>query len=154
MLRTRPTLLSLLPLALLACLVLTVSTAPDTAELADPRIRAAVIADPLSQAYPAGSLGGLAVPIQLWRSEFGGDGTDPAGIDALASHLPPGSSYEVVAGSGHFAFLAPCSAELAQVVPDEICSDAQGFDRVAFHRHLNARMAEFFHAKLGTPSAR
>lgn len=134
----------------LPCLVLSVSDSPPTEGLGDPRIRAAVIADPLSQAFPADSLRGLGPPIQLWRSEHGGDGVSPAGIDELARHLPAGSHYEIVPDSGHFAFLAPCSPELARVVPEEICTDATGFDRVAFHHRLNTQMADFFRATLGT----
>ncbi len=54
-----------------------------------------------------------------------------------------------VVPAGHFAFLAPCSAELAAAVP-RICTDVPaGFDRAAFHRAFNAAVAQYFR---GQPS--
>lgn len=48
------------------------------------------------------------------------------------------------APAGHFAFLAPCSPELAAAI-SRICTDnPAGFDRVAFHREFNASVAKFF----------
>jgi predicted dienelactone hydrolase len=49
----------------------------------DMRIKAAVIADPLSRLFTAGSLSPVKVPVQLWASEHGGDGVTPE------SALPP-----------------------------------------------------------------
>jgi len=53
----------------------------------------------------------------------------------------------VVPGSGHFAFLAPCSAEAARALP-EICTDAGEFDRTAFHSKFNADVVAFFRRHL------
>ena len=64
-------------------------------------------------------------------------------FDALATK----PEYHVVAHAGHFAFLAPCSAPLAALVPD-ICRDPPGLDREAFHRDFNASVAAFFKAHL------
>jgi predicted dienelactone hydrolase len=52
-----------------------------------------------------------------------------------------------VANAGHFAFLAPCSAALAQIAP-EICRAAPDFDRTAFHREFNAAVVAFFNRYL------
>ena len=133
----------------LPCLVLTLSSAPEHAPLRDRRIRAAVIADPLALGFPPDHVREIGIPIQLWRSERGGDGVEPIDVEVLVPDLPPGSSYQVVPGSGHFAFLAPCSPELARVVPDDICVDEGDFDRVAFHQRFNASMVTFFQATLG-----
>ena len=43
----------------------------------DPRIKSAVIADPLALWFTADSLQEIKVPIQLWASELGGDGVTP-----------------------------------------------------------------------------
>jgi predicted dienelactone hydrolase len=51
---------------------------------------------------------------------------------SLASHLDTPDSH-VVPGADHFAFLPPCSESLAAAAP-QICADAAGFARAAFHR--------------------
>jgi predicted dienelactone hydrolase len=103
----------------------------------DPRIKAAVIADPLAIAFTAGSFASVTVPIQLWASERGGDGVLPQDVAMVNESLPARHEYRVVPNSAHFAFLSPCAPALVQTRP-EICADASGFDRAAFHREFNA----------------
>jgi predicted dienelactone hydrolase len=98
----------------------------------DPRIKVAVIADPLSVFFNSDSLASVKVPVQLWASEHGGDGVTDRGVAAVDRNLPAQHEYHVVPNSGHFAFLSPCPPALARSVP-EICTDAPGFDRAAFH---------------------
>jgi hypothetical protein len=50
------------------------------------------------------------------------------------------------AGGGHFAFML-CPPELAKKRP-ETCTDAPGFDRVAFHKLFNAKVVAFFRKHL------
>ncbi len=113
----------------------------------DPRIRAAVIADPLALFFPAATLGAIRVPVLLWLSEHGGDGVTPQDSATLDENLPAGHESRVVAGAGHFAFLAPCPPPLARSLP-ELCTDAPGFDRTAFHRQFNAETVAFFKSRL------
>ncbi|MXN79032.1 dienelactone hydrolase [Burkholderia sp. 4701] len=113
----------------------------------DPRIKAAVIADPLSVFFTAGSLTNVKVPVQLWRSERGGDGVTPESVAAIARALPAGAEFHTVANSQHFDFLAPCPAERVKRAP-EICSDPPSFDRVAFHKELDADVLAFFRKNL------
>lgn len=109
----------------------------------DARIKAAVIADPPTLAFSIASYAGVKIPLQLWASERGGDGVLPQYVAELDKDLPAPHEYRVVANSGHFAFIAPCPPEMAAAVP-EICVDAPGFDRVAFHKELNTAMLAFF----------
>jgi predicted dienelactone hydrolase len=113
----------------------------------DPRIKAFVIADPLNAFPTPESLKEVKAPIQLWGSQFGGDGVSPESVSALAAALPTKPEFHVVSGAAHFAFLAPCSPQLAQAAP-EICRDPNGFDRAAFHREMNSEVAAFFSAHL------
>jgi predicted dienelactone hydrolase len=113
----------------------------------DPRIKAAVIADPLSVFFTADSFGDVKIPVQLWASEFGGDGVLPHSVDIVDKNLPSKHEYHVVANSGHFSFVAPCPPALAAELP-RICADADGFDRVAFHEKFNADALAFFQAQL------
>jgi predicted dienelactone hydrolase len=113
----------------------------------DPRIRAAVIADPLAIYFSPASYRGIRAPIQLWGSQHGGDGVTPASVGEVNARLPAPHEWHLVPRAGHFVFLAPCSAKAAAEDP-EICVDAHGFDRVAFHRQLNAEMIAFFRKHL------
>ena len=111
-------------------------------------IRAAVLADPvISRLFPASGLRDVAVPVQLWASEQGGDGVLPHEVAAMAEGLPARPELHVVPGAAHFAFLAPCGAELARLAPD-ICADAAGFDRVALHAEMNRAVVAFFRQRL------
>lgn len=120
--------------------------APKQSYVHDTRIKAAVIADPLN-VFSGESLKRVAIPVQLWASEQGGDGVTPASVAAVRTGLGTASDYRVASGAGHFAFLAPCSAELAETLPG-ICRDPAGFDRAAFHRDLNVQVEAYFKQRL------
>jgi predicted dienelactone hydrolase len=113
----------------------------------DPRIKAAAIADPLTVMFTADSFAAIRIPVQLWASEFGGDGVQPHSVDIVDKGLSRKHEYHVVSNAVHFSFLAPCSPALAKAVP-QICTDAAGFDRVAFHRQFNADVLAFFQTQL------
>src|SRR6516162_832114 len=114
----------------------------------EPRIKAAVLVDPLALVFTADSLQAIKVPIQLWASERGGDGVTHHMVAAVDTGLPMKHEYHVVPNSGHFAFLAPCPPPLATARP-EICTDAPGFDRGAFHQQLDVDVLAFFRAQFG-----
>jgi predicted dienelactone hydrolase len=114
----------------------------------DPRIAAAVIAAPaVGYAFSAEALAGVRIPIQLWRGDSDEILPHPNYAQAVYDRLPAKPEYHVVPNAGHFAFLAPCTAALAAMVPD-ICRDPAGFDRAAFHREFNPAVVAFFKAKL------
>jgi len=71
----------------------------------------------------------------------------PHTADIVDKNLPSKHEYHVLPNAGHFAFLAPCPPALAKEVP-QICVDANGFDRAAFHRQCNADMLAFFRMQL------
>jgi len=94
----------------------------------DPRIKAAVIADPLGIFFAADSFRDVSVPVQLWGSGRGGDGVTPENVRDIAGWLPTKPDFRVAPNSQHFDFLAPCLADLAKMVPT-ICADGHRFDR-------------------------
>ncbi|MDA9410696.1 alpha/beta hydrolase family protein [Bradyrhizobium sp. CCBAU 45384] len=108
----------------------------------DPRIKAAVLADPLAIFFSAESLAPLKAPVQLWASERGGDGVLPHDVGAVEANLPARHEYRVVPNAGHFAFFL-CPPALVKERP-ELCADAPGFDRGAFHAEFNADVLAFF----------
>ncbi|ACM35422.1 dienelactone hydrolase [Agrobacterium vitis] len=114
----------------------------------DPRIKAFVIADPLSSFFSApSSVQNVTAPIQMWGSQYGGDGVSPENLLTVASNLPDKPDFHTVPNSEHFAFLTICPAELIRNLP-ELCTDRQGFDRAAFHQEFNRQVIAFFKAHL------
>lgn len=109
----------------------------------DARIKAAVIADPLSVFFTKDSFADVRVPIQLWRSEQGGDGVTPDSVAVVAQTLPIKPEFHTVANARHFAFLPPCPLTMANRM-GELCTDPEGFDRAEFHRQFDATVVEFF----------
>jgi predicted dienelactone hydrolase len=114
----------------------------------DPRIRAAVLADAaMSFAFTPEGLNGIKIPLQVWRSELGGNGVRAASTASTASQLPGRPEIHTVP-AGHFAFLAPCSPQLATAVPRICTDDPASFDRTAFHSEFNASVVQFFREHL------
>jgi predicted dienelactone hydrolase len=119
----------------------------------DTRIQAAVIVDPAPAVFTADNLAAIKIPFQFWRSERGGPGVGDGSGNARVANSLPGKPDVHVVPAGHFAFLAPCSPELAAAVP-RICTDnPMGFDRAAFHRDFNADVIAFFRSHLGGDGA-
>lgn len=110
------------------------------------RVKAVVITDPLSFFPTADSLKEVKAPIQLWGSERG-DGVLPESVAALVRDLPAKPDFSVAPNAAHFAFLAPCPPELAVSAPG-LCSDAPGFDRIAFYKEFNASVLAFLRKHL------
>src|SRR5262249_4186205 len=121
----------------------------------DPRIKAAILADPavFEGLFTRERLAGVTIPLLLWRSALGGDGVAPEAIDAVEPLLPVRPDYRIAANSAHFSFIAPCSPELAKAVP-VLCTDPPGFDRGAFHDEFNGAAVSFFRTHLGTGEKR
>jgi len=115
----------------------------------DPRIKAEVLADPLFGRFFDVST--VLVPIQVWASVAGGDGVVHEDGAAVANDLPSQPKLYTVPNSAHFVFLAPCGPQLTQTRPD-ICVDAAGFDRAAFHAQFNKQIVAFFRTHLAPHS--
>ncbi|MET4208872.1 dienelactone hydrolase [Bradyrhizobium sp. LA2.1] len=122
---------------------------PTEAAVHDPRIRAAVLADPplYEGLFNRERLANVTIPLLLWRSAFGGDGVVPASVDTLEQMLPARPDFRIVPNSSHFSFLAPCPPKLAEAAPI-LCTDPPGFDREAFHSAFNDAAVSFFRKHL------
>jgi predicted dienelactone hydrolase len=115
----------------------------------DSRIKAAVLADPApSVAFTKNTLAPIHIPLQVWRSELGAKdrGVDPIGVARVFNSLPGQPEIHIVP-AGHFAFLPPCSPDLAANQP-RFCTDPAGFDRAAFHGEFDASIVGFFREHL------
>lgn len=114
--------------------------------VADPRIKAAAVIDPLNL-FGADSFKAVQAPVLLWASELGGDAVELSHIEAIRRQLPALRDVNVAKGAGHFVFLAPCPRELQQDA-SEICQDPAGVDRAQVHQTLNTSVLTFFQQHL------
>jgi predicted dienelactone hydrolase len=118
---------------------------------ADGRIKALAIAAPgLGFAFAHGGLKDVHVPVQLWIGDR--DDTVPAASNASIIQRELGDRVEthVVPGAAHVSFLAPCG----ELKLPAICTDPEGFDRVAAHVAMDAQVVGFFQARLPEPATR
>lgn len=119
----------------------------------DRRVTALVIADPaFGPLFDLDGLKDVKIPIQLWASALSGE--DRTGgevtldyVAGIVRDLPVKPDYHLVLKAGHYAFVPPCTPDLAQRRPD-ICTDRPGFDRSAFHAQFNAATLAFFRKHL------
>ncbi len=118
---------------------------------ADPRVGALMLMAPLSLMFGRQTLSDVHVPVLL----YSGDGDELLAIDknaeALARKLPEISDFKLLAGAGHFVFMAPCDDEQRARQP-VLCTDAIGVNRENIHRDLSTDAARFFGDALGAPS--
>jgi predicted dienelactone hydrolase len=115
---------------------------------ADPRVHAIfVMAPALGFLFDAASLKNVRVPVRLYRAEHDQILHHPYDGETYRRMLPVAPETVVVAGAGHYVFLAPPPAMLATTLPD-VFRDEGTFDRRAFHERLNAEAEAFFKATL------
>ncbi|MNN04697.1 hypothetical protein D3C81_1174270 [compost metagenome] len=92
----------------------------------------------------------MQVPVLI----YSGDSDQLVAVDrnaeALARKLPVTPDYRLLAGAGHFVFMAHCDAEQYARMP-MLCKDAEGVDRQHIHRSLQRETAAFFSQALGAP---
>lgn len=136
------------PEAMTMCKQIRENKIPEHGPVYEPRIRAFVIADPLSFFPDKGSLKTVQAPIQLWSSERGTVGASPEDVAAIAHYLPKQPEFHRVANAAHMSFLAPCTADEAKILPSIICTDPPKFNRSAFHKSFNKKVLQFFREQL------
>jgi predicted dienelactone hydrolase len=122
---------------------------PSPRWIADPRIKAAVLAAPgLGFTFEPDGLAAVRAPIQLWAGTADQTvpfATNTAVVDRL---LPRRPELHVVPGAAHLSFLMPCGP----IGPPAVCGERNGFDRARFHQVFNHDVAAFFRREL--PAAR
>ncbi|WP_172330554.1 prolyl oligopeptidase family serine peptidase [Mangrovicoccus sp. HB161399] len=118
----------------------------------DSRIGAVAAAAPaLGFAFGALDLAAVEIPVQIWSGAL--DLRVPHNTNGalVAAGLAAAPDVHVVERAGHFAFLAPCNPALEMAHPAQwamYCVDAEGFDRAAFHKDMNAALVRFFDKSL------
>lgn len=115
---------------------------------ADPRVRSLLLMAPLSLMFGRHALAEVKVPTLI----YSGDRDQLLAIDknaqALARKLPVTPNYRLLAGAGHFVFMAPCDESQLQHMAT-LCTDAAGVDRAGIHLSLQSEATRFFTRTLG-----
>ncbi len=115
----------------------------------DPRVKAVVSASPaVGFAFGRAGLSKLTAKVQLWRGEDDPVLPNPYYAEAVRQDLPTPPEMHVVPHVGHYDFITPCPASMAERLP-EICAHEPGFDELAFHQGFNREVVRFFRASLG-----
>lgn len=122
----------------------------ELAPKADARVGAVMLMAPLSLMFGRHALASVRVPALI----YSGDNDQLLAVDrnaeALARKLPVTPDYRLLAGAGHFVFMARCDEEQwARMTA--LCKDAEGVDRRHIHHSLQRDTAAFFSQALGAP---
>jgi len=108
----------------------------------DARVRGVFAIAPVGSWLTEASLRDVGVPV--WVVVGTRDTTAPAASNARRiAGLVPGARFSLVAGAGHYTFLAECQPLGRERRPD-LCGDEPGLDRAAVHRSIAADAATFF----------
>lgn len=117
---------------------------------ADPRVKALMLMAPLSLMFGRQALADVHVPTLIYSGDSDTLVAIDKNADALARKLPIVPDYRLLAGAGHFVFMAPCTPEQRKTMA-ALCTDAEGVDREGIHRSLTAEAGRFFTRTLGKP---
>ncbi len=114
---------------------------------ADPRVKAAFAMAPLSLVFDAAGAGAIDRPVFLYYGDADRVLRPDENAARLAPLVPTLVGVKAVAGADHWAFIPPCSPELAKDNP-MICADSPGVSRAALHAQIDADALSFFRATL------
>jgi len=123
----------------------------DLQPVADPRVHALLLMAPLSLMFGRHTLADVHVPVLMYSGGADQLVFPDKNAAALARKLPVAPEFKLIAGAGHFIFMAPCSPEQLQATPG-LCTDAEGVNREDIHRDLIHEAGRFFAKTLSTPS--
>ena len=119
---------------------------PASAWIADPRIKAAVIAAPaLGYIFGIEGLAAVHIPVQLWEAADDHILTEPWNAEAVRQDLPRTPEFHRVAGADHADFSGNCARDGRRS-----CLSQAGFDRGAFQRVFFPSVVTFFEVSLNS----
>ncbi|WP_312934137.1 dienelactone hydrolase [Pseudomonas sp.] len=117
---------------------------------ADRRVGAVMLLAPLSLLFGRQALSAVHVPALIYSGDNDQLLMLARNAQALARKLPQAPDYRLLAGAGHFVFMAPCDAQQLQRMP-ALCKDADGVDRENIHQTLQSEAGAFFGQALTLP---
>lgn len=124
---------------------------PELTAKSDPRIRSYALLAPLSVMFSPEALQDVTAPLLVMAGDKDEELSTSDNAASLVASKPSDTTLKIIAGAGHFTFLAPCSETLSNAAP-ALCVDGDGVDRVTLHQHINADIKTFFNKTLDTSS--
>ncbi|HLO93552.1 MAG TPA: hypothetical protein VK195_04485 [Burkholderiaceae bacterium] len=117
------------------------------ADLRDERVKAGLVLAPvLGWLMDPASLDRLDRPLHLIVSDHD-EQAPPQATAAMVARRARAASWHELAGFGHYAFLAVCTARAQAVIP-ALCADPPGHPRQALHRQVLEDAQAFFQRAL------
>jgi len=110
--------------------------------VADPRIRAAMLLAPLGFGFVPGSFKDSRATVAMIGAEFDEALARQYHYEYLRQQLPSAAA-RIAAGTGHYSFISPPIAEFRAAF-GPAAQDPPGFDREAFQSQLSVEVVEFF----------
>ncbi len=122
------------------------TTRSDWALPHETRIKAAVAMAPAAVVFDRAGLAGVTIPLRLYGASADRLTQNAWNVSHVAASLPTPHTVRFIPGD-HFVFLAPCSSALRARLP-QLCIDAKGIDRAAWHLTVARELLAFFDASL------
>ena len=120
------------------------SIRPQLASLPVTQISAAVLLAPAyGPFFSEKSFANVSIPVRIISAGKDEELDNRVNAQHFKSVLSDKAGHEIIAGAGHYIFMAPCSDKLKLAVP-VICTDPESIDRVEVHRRLNKNIVRFF----------
>lgn len=110
---------------------------------ADPRVRAAFLMAPLAIPFDQQGLAKVSLPVFIYLAASDHILFPSENGFHIRPLLPNLVELKSIPRADHYLFMAPCSPAL-MADAHEICSDAPGVDRIAWHARINADAVAFF----------
>lgn len=118
-------------------------TVADPPPTVDARVRAGFSMAPFSILFDAAGLKDVRNPVFLYTGTQDEVLLPIENARRISKLLPNLYRFREIEGAGHYVFLAPCPAAMAEETP-AICKDPPGIDRAALHRQIDDDAVEFF----------
>jgi predicted dienelactone hydrolase len=118
----------------------------------DPRVKAAFVMAPLSLVFDKPGVASINRPVFLYYGQNDEVLRPKYNVLHIAPLIKTLAGIKEIPNAGHYVFLSPCAAKLAEDAPD-ICRDPPSVDRVRAHARINADALAFFRQTLA-PSSR
>ncbi len=118
------------------------ASVPASGNVADPRIRAAILLAPLGFGFAPGSFKDSRATVALIGAELDEALARPYHYEYLRRQLPSAAA-RLAPGAGHYSFIAPPVAEFRALF-GPAAQDPPGFDRESFQSQLSLEVVAFF----------
>ena len=120
------------------------SIRPQLASLPATQISGAVLLAPAyGPLFSKKSFAKVSIPMRMISAGKDEELDNRVNAQHFKNLLSDKAAHEIIAGAGHYIFMAPCSDQLKLVVP-VICEDPASINRAEIHQRLNKDIAIFF----------